>query len=377
LVGILGTWNYPLLLNGVQIVQALTAGNSVLWKPSEVAPASARILFDLVERAGYPSGLVHLLPASRAAGPELAEADLDHVVFTGSSSTGRALAERLGRRLVTSTLELSGCDAMFVLDDADLNLAVPAAWFGATVNRGQTCLASRRILVHRRLYPDFTTALQSLVADAQPMRLALETQVKQAENLIRDALAGGARLLQTPGHTNGSGDPRVIPATVVLDARPEMAICQQASFAPLMAVLPFDTLEEALHMDAQCPYALGASVFTANPAGGLHLAGHLRAGMVTINDVVLPTAHPATPFGGRGESGWGVTQGAEGLLEMTVPQLVSVRGGQLRLHYDTAVGKRPLSVAGFRGLLEWSHGATLRQRLNGLWQLLRAAKSKG
>ncbi len=125
-------------------------------------------------------------------------------------------------------------------------------------------------------------------------------------------------------------------------------------------------------MDSRCPYALGASIFTAHPVRGAQLAGQLRAGSVAINDVIVPTAHPATPFGGRRESGWGVTQGAEGLLEMTIPQVVSVRGGKMRPHYGTAIGKPPLPANGFRGLLEWSHGATLRQRLRGLFRLAHA-----
>jgi aldehyde dehydrogenase (NAD+) len=208
------------------------------------------------------------------------------------------------------------------------------------------------------------------------MPLALESQVRQAEDLVRDALTEGARLLETRRHQDGSDGPALYSPTIVLDARPEMALCRQASFAPLMAVLPFDTLDEALYMDAQCPYALGASVFTGNPARGVQLASQLRAGSVAINDVIVPTVHPATPFGGRGESGWGVTQGAEGLLEMTVPQVVSVRGGKFRPHYGAAVGKPALSAEGFRGLLEWGHGATLRRRLSGLWRLLRAATQK-
>ena len=372
LVGIIGTWNYPLLLNGVQIVQALTAGNGVLWKPSELASSSARVLFDLLARAGFPPQLVHLLPATREAGQELSDADVDHIVFTGSSTTGRRLAEHLGRRLITSTLELSGCDALFVLDDADVGLAARAAWFGATLNRGQTCLASRRILVHHGLYEAFIEALKPLVKDARPMRLALESQVEQADSLVRDALTRGGRSLEPSRQRDDFSDPWHYPPTIVLDARPEMALCHEASFAPLMAVLPFSTVEEALLMDSRCPYALGASIFTADKTRGAQLAGRLRAGSVGINDVIVPTVHPATPFGGRQESGWGVTQGAEGLLEMTVPQVVSVRGGKMRPHYGTAIGKPPLPADGFLGLLEWSHGATLRQRLGGLCRLARA-----
>jgi acyl-CoA reductase-like NAD-dependent aldehyde dehydrogenase len=376
LIGIIGTWNYPVFLNGVQILQAVTAGNAVLWKPSELAPSSAEVLFDLISRAGFPANLVQMLPATREAGQELANADIDHVVFTGSSATGRRLAETLGRRLVSSTMELSGCDAVFVLDDADVDLAARAAWFGATVNRGQTCIACRRVLVQRNLYSAFADAIKPLLGTAKPMRLALESQAQQATRLVHDASAEGACLLEAPAAPDENGDNSFCKPTVVLDARPEMAVCKEASFAPILAVLPFDDVEEALQMDAQCPYGLGAAVFTRSPERARCLAPHLKVGMVMINDVVVPTAHPATSFGGRGESGWGVTQGAEGLLEMTVPQVVSARGGKLRPHYGSATGNPPLPVEGFQGLLEWSHGATFRQRAAGLWRVIRSARKK-
>jgi aldehyde dehydrogenase (NAD+) len=155
-----------------------------------------------------------------------------------------------------------------------------------------------------------------------------------------------------------------------------MAVCREASFAPLLAVLPFDDAEEALGMEAQCPYALGASVFTSRPARAEALAAQLRSGAVTVNDVIAPTAHPATPFGGRGDSGWGVTQGAEGLLEMTVPQVVSHRAGRFRPHYDLAAGRDAAGQGGLlRGLLEAGHAATWGQRLRGWRRLLAAART--
>lgn len=368
-LGLIGTWNYPLLLNGVSLLHALTAGNGVVWKPSEVAPASAAALFALVERAGFPADLVQLLDATRAAGQELAEADVDHVAFTGSSATGRVLAANLGQRLISSTLELSGCDALFVLDDADVDLAARAAWFGANLNRGQTCLAVRRAFVHRPLVPAFVDVLRSLAAAALPVRLALAAQAEQADRLVQEALAEGARLLEGRAAGGGAG---LCPPRVVLDARPEMALCQEASFAPLLAVLPFDTVEEALRMDALCPYGLGASVFGRNAVRAEALAARLRTGMVAVNDVIVSTAHPGTPFGGRRASGWGVTQGAEGLLEMTVPQAVSVRGGRFRPHYDLAPGRDADQGDLLRAFLDLGHGPTAGRRLRGLVGLVRS-----
>jgi acyl-CoA reductase-like NAD-dependent aldehyde dehydrogenase len=263
-----------------------------------------------------------------------------------------------------------------VFEDADINLAARAAWFGTTINRGQTCIAARRAVVQRSVYQSFADALKPLLAGAAPRPLAIAAQAEQADRLVNDALSHGASLLEGETPREPNGDASRYPPTIVVDAEPDMAICQEASFAPLLSVLPFDTPEEALRIDAQCPYALGAAVFTAMPERAQQLAPHLRAGMVTVNDVVVPTAHPATPFGGRARSGWGVTQGAEGLLEMTVPQVVSVRGGKSRPHYGASTGSPPMTADGFRGLLEWGHAPTFGQRMRGFFRMIRGARGK-
>jgi acyl-CoA reductase-like NAD-dependent aldehyde dehydrogenase len=370
-VAIIGTWNYPLYLNGTQIVHALTAGNAVVWKPSEVAPASAVVLHDLLLRAGFPAELCSMLEPTRQAGEALTEADIDHLVFTGSAATGRAIARKLGERLISSTLELSGCDALFVLKDADVPLAARAAWFGATLNRGQTCLASRRMFVQRDVYPAFVDALRNEASKASAVALALTAQTQLAARLVREALAEGGRLLLEPPSVADDH----CPPQVVIDARPEMALCREASFAPIAAVLPFDSVEEALRMEEQCPYALGAAIFSKDDRRARRLAESLRAGMVTINDVIVSTAHPATPFGGRHASGWGSTQGAEGLLEMTVPQVIGTRAGSFRPHYELALGQdAQRQEEMLRGLLQSTHAPTWLQRVRGWRRLLRGAR---
>lgn len=366
-VAVIGTWNYPLLLNAIPIVQALTAGNAVVWKPSEHTPAFAELLGELLRQAGFPPPLGQVLPATRDLGPVLAEAAVDHVVFTGSAAVGRRLAARLGERLVSSTLELSGCDLQLVLADADLDLAARAAWFGATLNRGQTCIAVRRALVHRSLYSAFCDRLRALAVPERRYPLRLPAQLEQARRLVEDALQGGARLL--------AGDVRdgdALPL-VLVEVRPEMAICREASFAPLLAVLPFDTVDEALAMDRLCPYALGASIFTRQRALAEAVAARLRAGSVCVNDVIVPTVHPALPFGGTAASGWGVTRGAEGLLAMTVPQAVSRRAGRFRPYYDTDPAKQAEQGELLRGFLEADHAPTLAARLRGWWRVIRSA----
>ena len=366
-VGIIGTWNYPIYLNAIQILQALTAGNGVLWKPSELTPATAVVLHDLFLKAGYPPDLIQRLPATREAGPQLADAAVNHVIFTGSANVGRKLAARLGERLVSSTLELSGVDAMFVLADANVELAARAAWFGANINKGQTCLAVRRVFVQRSVYPAFLDALRPLASGARARPLVLESQVQQAGRLIEDALSLGAKRLDTqPESPLPKSEMR--PA-VVYDATPEMAICRDVSFAPVAAMIPFDDLDAAVSMYSMCEFGLGASIYSGSTATAERLAARIDAGMVTINDTIAPVGHPATPFGGRGASGWGVTQGEEGLLAMTVPQVVSVRAGSFRPHF-LPLDEAPYVGETTRGLFELTHGGW-RQRGRGLKRILR------
>jgi aldehyde dehydrogenase (NAD+) len=150
-----------------------------------------------------------------------------------------------------------------------------------------------------------------------------------------------------------------------------MALCREALFAPVLAVLPFERVEEALAGERQCPFSLGVSVFTRDVERAQQLAGSLRAGCVCINEVIVPTTHPATPFGGHGASGWGVTQGAEGLLEMTVPQVVSVQRSGFRPHYDGALPeKQPAQAELLRGLLQAGHAPGLLGRLAGWRRVL-------
>jgi acyl-CoA reductase-like NAD-dependent aldehyde dehydrogenase len=396
-VGIIGTWNYPLYLNVGPIAQALVAGNAVLWKPSENAPRTAALTHELFLKAGFPPELVQMLPATRAAGPLLTEADIDRLIFTGSESVGRKLAARLGERLIPSTLELSGCDAMFVLADANLELAAKAAWFGVALNRGQTCIAVRRIFVQRSRYLEFEENLRKLNPAVGPMELVTAAQVEHAQRLIGDAVKRGGRPINIAGEStrdlwgektaysgsqpgsNESQDRSLrqeMPLTFVFDAAPDAELCREACFAPVAAVIPFETNEEAVRLAKQCSFGLGVSIFTADVANAQSLASLIPAGSVTINDLLAPTAHPATPFGGRGSSGWGVTQGAEGLLEMTVPQTITVHGGTFRPHLDEAVRPDAATRDILEGLLRMSHSRRLGERYRGLKQLFAGIRRK-
>ena len=366
IVGLVGTWNYPLFLNAVPILQALTAGNGVLWKPSEQTPRFAEAFHELLGRCGFPTDLVVRIPATREAGPQLAEADVDFIHFTGSENVGRKLAARLGERLIPSTLELSGCDALVVLPDADIRLAARSTWYGATLNKGQTCMATRRVFVHRAVIESFVELLKPLIEASDSVRLVTRGQVEQAERLLGEAVTFGCQVLRGKPNADAS---EFVPSAI-LNAPPELALYREASFAPLLGITSFETTEELLRLHNACPLGLAAAVLTKDIVAGRELASHLRAGAVVINDVIVPTAHPATPFGGRRASGWGLTQGKEGLLAMTVPQVVTVRKGTFRPHVDTHLASDPAAGDIMNGLLRMTHGRTLGLRWSGLKQLI-------
>lgn len=369
IVGIIGTWNYPLFLNAVPILQALVAGNAVLWKPSEQTPQMAAVLHRWLLESGFPPELVPRLPATREAGPDLVEADIDFLHFTGSDRVGRKLAARLGERLIPSTMELSGVDAALVLADADLELAARTVVYGATLNKGQTCIATRRVFVDRSVIAAFTEKLRPLMEATTPVKLQMPGQLEQFHRLVADGIErGGTPIRSTAPVADGFCSP-----TSILNGTPEMALCHEACFSPILAVIPVDSTEAMIGLANANEFGLAASVYSRS----VRSLPELRVGTVVFNDTVVPTAHPATPFGGRGVSGWGPTQGVEGLQAMTYPQVIARRWGWMRPHVDAGLNPNPALGEAMLGLLRFSHGRGIGQRWRGFWKMARGFRQLG
>ncbi|MCH2161648.1 MAG: aldehyde dehydrogenase [Phycisphaerales bacterium] len=328
-VAVIATWNYPVQLLGIQIVQALVAGNDVVVKPSEHAGRTQQRLLELAREAGLPEEALDWTEATREAGAALlAEHDFDHVVFTGSTRIGRRIAEGCATNLTASTLELSGHDSAFVLKDGDARLAARSIWAAVCNNAGQTCMAPRRALVHRDVYREFCDALVPLAAGAQPRRLVLDGEAEHIHDLILQATELGGRTATGVLEPNEGASIR---PTAVLDCPDNAKLTKGDYFGPAIAVIPFDDLDEAIAIHRAGGQHLATSVYTGSPGHVDAVLDQLDSSTVTINDTLVPTGHPGAAIAGHGLSGWGASRGRRGLEAMTRPMHVTRTPRRLRL----------------------------------------------
>jgi len=350
-VGIIATWNYPLQLLGIQLVQAIVAGNRVMVKPSERSPRSQLQLLELARQAGLPDGILQWCSADRDAGPAMLREHLfDHILFTGSTAVGREIAAYAAERLIPTTLELSGCDSAFVLADADVQLAAKTIWAAVTMNAGQTCMAPRRVLVYADIYRAFLDALAPLVSAAKPVRVIDEHAAERVWTFVRDAIDAGGRML------SGVCEPPVgssLRPYAVVDCPHDAALVRGEHFGPAVAVVSVPSVEAALAVHRRCDQHLATSIFTSNRQTALTLATQLTSGTITINDCILPVAHPGASLGGHAQSGWGRSQGCEGLHAMTRSVHCSMTSRWIRPSVQTPSTR---IVQRLRQLLHWLYG---------------------
>ncbi len=334
---IIGPGNYPLLLPGVQLVQALVAGNAVILKPGLGGSKVARLLVDLILRAGIDPALITLLPESAEAAHAAIQLSPDKVLFTGSAVTGEIILSQLAPHLVPATMELSGCDAVIIRDDADIALAASAVAFGLMLNAGATCMVPKRVFIsgaHLEAFKrELIQAIQNRLEDepshpsitAKAASVATPTEM-HLRSLLEDAIDRGASVIY--GKVNGEASFEL--PIILANVSPSASVLRDDIFLPILAVITVADDDDAIKIANNCPFALGAAVFSRDEFSAHQLAARIRAGVVTINDLIIPTADARLPFGGRGHSGFGVTRGREGLLELTTPKVVTISRGKFR-----------------------------------------------
>jgi acyl-CoA reductase-like NAD-dependent aldehyde dehydrogenase len=324
-VGIISPWNYPFSIPATEVMAALVAGNAVLLKPSELTPLIALELQTMLREAGVPDDVFHVLPGKGETGAALIKSDIDKLVFTGSVSTGRRIAQIAAERLLPVVLELGGKDPMLVLEDADIDVASSGAIWGAFVSAGQTCLSVERCYVHQSLYPAFLDACKEkarklrvgngMDAATEIGPMIHERQVRVVESQIEDARQRGARVLIGGTRLRDLG-PTYFAPTVLADVDHSMRVMREETFGPVLPIAPFSNDAEAARLANDSDYGLAASIWTRNRARGESLAREIDAGTVMVNDVVSCFSISEAPHGGVKSSGLGRTHGRWGVDEM-------------------------------------------------------------
>ena len=327
-VGIIGTWNYPLFLNAPPIIHALAAGNAVVWKPSELAIRTGQMLQQSFEEAGVPPGLVTAIFGGAEVGRALVNSNLDKGMFTGGIDNGRRVLGALGARGIPAVAELSGYDPAIILADAPRDATARALTWAAFVGCGQTCVAVKRVYV----VGDARPWAEAFAAQAKALRVGdpgreetdLGPMITEAARdrfsaMVQAAVQAGARVLA--GGTALSGHGWFYAPTVLLAETPEPEEVLAGAFGPVLLVRGVADPDRAVAAANASQFALGASVWSKNRKIARSLARRLQAGMVCVNEAVTPTAHAAAPFGGCKASGYGRTHGVLGLREFATPRV--------------------------------------------------------
>jgi betaine-aldehyde dehydrogenase len=319
-------WNVPQFVTMSKLAPALLTGCTMVLKPAPETPLDAYLLADILDEAGVPAGVVNIVPAGREAGEHLVRhAGIDKVAFTGSTAAGRRIASICGEQLKRCSLELGGKSAAIVLDDADLTLTMQGLRFASLMNNGQACVAQTRILASRQRYGEVVDALAGLVegmkvgdptdptTDIGP--LVAERQQERVEKYIALGQEEGARVV-----VGGSGRPAgfdrgwYVRPTVFADATNDMRIAREEIFGPVLTVIPFESVDDAVRIANDSEYGLAGSVWTADIDQGLDIARRVRTGTYGVNQYTMDFV---APFGGYKASGVGREFGKEGIEHYT------------------------------------------------------------
>ncbi|HXR28916.1 MAG TPA: aldehyde dehydrogenase [Solirubrobacteraceae bacterium] len=320
-VGAIVPWNFPQSLAMFKLAPLLAAGCTVVIKPSPETVLDSLLLAEAIAEAGLPGGVVNIVPAGREVGAYLVEhADVDKVAFTGSTAAGRSIARRCGELLRPVTLELGGKSAAIVLEDADLSEAGEALFAATLLNNGQTCYLGTRVLAPRKRYQEMlavfsalANALQvgdSLDPETQIGPLASARQRDRVESYIEKGRAEGARLIAGGGRPESMDRGWFVQPTVFADVDNGQTIAREEIFGPVLSIIPYDGVEDAVAIANDSDYGLGGSVWTSDLEQGAIVAGRVQTGSIGVNHFALD---PAAPFGGVKASGMGRELGPEGL----------------------------------------------------------------
>lgn len=336
-VGILSSFNHPLMIGSKSLAPALATGNSVVLKPSEQTPLTSLLLAEIMAEAGLPAGVLNVVQGlGSVAGAALAEhPEVAKITFTGGTGPGRNVAVAAARRFAKVTVELGGKTPVLVFADSPIEKAARGAAFGGFIGAGQTCIAGTRLLVERAIHDSF---VEALVAEAERIRIGdparPETQLgpvisgearERIINYVEIGLDEGAQLATGGDAADPPGCPGgfFVRPTVLTNVHNEMRVAREEIFGPVLVVIPVEDEADAIEQANASPYGLGSAIWTQDIARAHRVAGRLEHGIVWVND--HHRLDPAAPWGGLRESGVGKEGGWESYHDFTHVRSVTIR----------------------------------------------------
>jgi len=366
LIGVIGPWNYPLTNSFGDCIPALAAGNAVILKPSEVTPLTSLLMAEMLAACGLPADVFAVATGRGEAGAALVD-EVDMIMFTGSTATGKKVAAKAAETLTPASLELGGKDPLIVLSDADLERAANAAVFYSMQNGGQTCISVERVFVEEPVYDEFVA---KVTEKARALRqgvpsgpgsvdvgaVTLPKQMDIIEDHVNDAVAHGARAVVGGHRREGAGD--FFEPTVLVDVTPDMKCMREETFGPTMPIVRVADEDEAIRLANDSPYGLGGSVFSKDVDRGERVARRIESGAVCVNDAMMNYSALELPMGGWKSSGLGSRHGAGGIRKFARQQAILVS----RLHLKKDVHMYPYSAKTTQRLLKlfrllWGRGS--------------------
>ncbi|MFL4477342.1 aldehyde dehydrogenase [Paeniglutamicibacter sp. ORCA_105] len=334
-IGVVATilpWNGPVATASLKFAPALAAGCTVVVKPAPEGPLSMMMFAEALEAAGLPEGVISLLPAGREVGEYLVRhKDVDMITFTGSTVAGRTIMGIAAERIARVTLELGGKSAAIITDDVDLDTVFPQLVFFGIGHSGQVCAALTRILVPRHRQEEVVERIKAVMesvkigdpreADTVIGPLAAERQRERVESYIEIGKSEGARLVTGGGRPAGLDTGWYVEPTLFADVTPGMRIAQEEIFGPVLSVIPYDSIDEAVDIANGTEYGLSGAVYAKDDATAEAIARRIRTGQISVNSWGMNVLQP---FGGYKQSGLGREGGVEGLSEFLETKLIQL-----------------------------------------------------
>ncbi len=377
-IAVISPWNIPFDLSMSPVCAALLAGNTVILKPSEVTPATGALMESLFQRVPELSPYVRVVHGDGRVGAKLVESNPDLVYLTGSTATGKKIAQTLSQNMTPFLCELGGKDPMIVLEDADVKAAAKWGVWGAFYHAGQICQSVERVYVVESVYDEFVREVEAEtekfimgyspeiqnICNTGP--LTFERQCNVVDDHMKDALGKGARVIVS-GEKNG----RFIEPVVVVDVDHSMKLMKEETFGPVMPIMKVKDETEAIWLANDTVYGLSACVWSNNIERAKHVAEQLNVGSVNINDVMSHYAVSLLPFGGMKQSGNARTHGKQDVLQFT--QLRSYAVGRPPLAIDLATQMRkPNNYRLGAAIMRLMFGVTPQQRIQPVVEALEA-----